>query len=247
MQVSRLDDPAARRDAVGHYNRIGGGEPRRAQWFAVCRLRYVMDTICIAGQLPTLRGSFHHRAPHLRLQRSRPSTWRISVAVSLAPTERCGLVKARDAIQFGRRQRPEGEFAALGEHGVHNLHFDQARQSCTRASTQRKPRRTGASFSTPGGTRTPNLLIRNQNQGVRATLAIRRTPLCPLGFRLSLVRIVCGRFSSSRGPNADQMRPSVPSVADTLTVLSRFRSEVGGTRWLFVRARTHQCCDAPPA
>jgi hypothetical protein len=40
-------------------------------------------------------------------------------------------------------------------------------------------------------------------------LAIRRNPACPLGFRLSLVRIVCGHFSSSRGPNADQTRPPV--------------------------------------
>jgi hypothetical protein len=35
---------------------------------------------------------------------------------------------------------------------------------------------------------------------------IRRKPLCPLRFRLSLVRAVCGRFASSRGPNADQTR-----------------------------------------
>ncbi len=48
-------------------------------------------------------------------------------------------------------------------------------------------------------------LIRSQNQGVQSTLVIRRNPLCPLGFRLSLVRTVCGRFSSSRGPNADQV------------------------------------------
>ncbi len=54
-----------------------------------------------------------------------------------------------------------------------------------------------------------NELIRSQNQGVPATLAIRRNPLCSLGFRLSLVRTVCGRFSSSRGLNADQTRPSV--------------------------------------
>jgi hypothetical protein len=54
-----------------------------------------------------------------------------------------------------------------------------------------------------------NQLIRSQNQGVRATLAIRRKPLCPLGFRLSLVRITYGRFSSSRGPNADQTTRSL--------------------------------------
>jgi hypothetical protein len=30
--------------------------------------------------------------------------------------------------------------------------------------------------------------------------------LYPLSFRLSLVRTVCGRFASSRGPNADQTR-----------------------------------------
>lgn len=34
---------------LGHYNGGGGGEPRRAQQFAVCDLRYVVDTICIAG------------------------------------------------------------------------------------------------------------------------------------------------------------------------------------------------------
>jgi len=50
---------------------------------------------------------------------------------------------------------------------------------------------------------TPNLLIRSQNQGVRAPLEIQWNPSCPLGFRLSLVRIVLGCFSSSRGPNAD--------------------------------------------
>jgi len=47
MQVSLLDDLAARRDAVGHYNGSGGVEPRRAQQFAVCHLRYVVNTICI--------------------------------------------------------------------------------------------------------------------------------------------------------------------------------------------------------
>ncbi len=63
MQVSRLDDPAARRDAVGHYNRSGGVEPRRAQRFAVCHLRYVVEIICIAGQLRSFRGTFRHPAP----------------------------------------------------------------------------------------------------------------------------------------------------------------------------------------
>ena len=52
----------------------------------------------------------------------------------------------------------------------------------------------------------PNLLICSQNQGVRPTLVIRRNPLCHLGSRLSWVRVVCGRFASSRGPNADQTR-----------------------------------------
>ena len=46
-------------------------------------------------------------------------------------------------------------------------------------------------------------LICSKNQGARATPAIRRTPLCPLGFRLPLVRTVGGRFSFSRRPNAD--------------------------------------------
>jgi len=59
---------------------------------------------------------------------------------------------------------------------------------------------------TPGLTRTPNLLIRSQNQGIRPTLTIWWNPLCPLTFRLSLVRITYGRFSSSRGPNADETR-----------------------------------------
>lgn len=63
MQVSRLDDLAARRDAVGHYNGSGGVEPRRAQRFAVCHLRYVVDIICIAGQVSPFRGSFRHPAP----------------------------------------------------------------------------------------------------------------------------------------------------------------------------------------
>lgn len=53
-----------------------------------------------------------------------------------------------------------------------------------------------------------NQLIRSQNQGVRALLAIRWKPMCPLVFRLSLIRITYGRFSSSRGPNADQTRLS---------------------------------------
>ena len=34
---------------LAHYNGSGGGEPRRAQQFAVCHLRYVVDTIRIAG------------------------------------------------------------------------------------------------------------------------------------------------------------------------------------------------------
>jgi hypothetical protein len=63
MQVSRLDDPAARRDAVGHDNGSGGVEPRRAQQFAVCHLRYVVDTIGIAGQVSPIRGSCRDPAP----------------------------------------------------------------------------------------------------------------------------------------------------------------------------------------
>jgi hypothetical protein len=60
-----------------------------------------------------------------------------------------------------------------------------------------------------------NQLIRNQNQGVRPTLVIRRNPLCPLGFRLSLVRTVRGRFSSCRGPNADQGAESWTGHSDS--------------------------------
>jgi hypothetical protein len=77
-----------------------------------------------------------------------------------------------------------------------------------------------------------NQLIRSQNQGVQATLVFRRKPLCSLEFRLSLVRAVCGRFSSSRGPNADERNCRLVgcSLADPL---SRTRSEVGGTRLLF--------------
>jgi hypothetical protein len=70
----------------------------------------------------------------------------------------------------------------------------------------RNPRHSRGLSSTPGGTRIPNLLIRSQNQRVRRTPPIRRNPLCRLGFRLSSARIISGRFPSSGGPNADQLR-----------------------------------------
>lgn len=76
MQVSRLDDPAARRDAVGHYNGSGGVEPGRAQQFAVCDLRYVVNTICIAGQVSPFVDRFGLCSPMLAKtgtrSRSRP-------------------------------------------------------------------------------------------------------------------------------------------------------------------------------
>ena len=47
-------------------------------------------------------------------------------------------------------------------------------------------------------------LFDSQNHGGQATLMIRRNPLCSLSIHLSLIRTVWGRFSSSRGPKADQ-------------------------------------------
>ena len=79
--------------------------------------------------------------------------------------------------------RPRKRYASVPLWGNE---WGKPEQKCQSRRTSRleKPLH-GKDFSgTPGGTRTPNLLIRSQSQGVLATLAFRRNPLCPLGFRL---------------------------------------------------------------
>ena len=73
-----------------------------------------------------------------------------------------------------------------------------------------KPLRRMRFHSTPGGTRTPNLLIRSQNRGVSTITANRPNSLCGNGFGLSAFLVTLGRFLTSRGPNADQTETPVP-------------------------------------
>ena len=66
------------------------------------------------------------------------------------------------------------------------------------------PLRHNGIVSTPGGTRTPNLLIRSQCGRGAVSLVFRRNPLCCLRIRLSIVLVVSHCFSTSRGPAAAQ-------------------------------------------
>ncbi len=66
----------------------------------------------------------------------------------------------------------------------------------------RNPLRRKNFSGTPGGTRTPNLLIRSQDQGVCVVKANQPSPLCAIGIDLSAVCVISAAFR----PLAYQMR-----------------------------------------
>ena len=88
-------------------------------------------------------------------------------------------------------------------HGMAGAHRSRT-SDVPRVHLALKPIRCRAFCGTPGGTRTPNLLIRSQCGRGAVSLVIHRNRLCCLRIRFSTALVVSHCFSTSRGPTAAQ-------------------------------------------